>query len=336
MHRPVDESRRRTSQRGTLPSMLETWDSSIADLRGRPFTVQQAHASGLSTSQLHRAVRAGALRRPVRGVYLPARLPDTLALRVSALSLLVPPDAFVCDHTAAWLHAGDRALIPGDHLLVPPISCFRAASGYRLRRDGVRSGEREVASEDVMEVSGLRVTTPLRTALDVGRLSRNSDVRLHGMDTMSSLGVFTAEDLQRGVLRFDGHRGVVGLRALAPLVDGGSQSYGESALRLRWHGAHLPRPLTQHAVPGPHGSTFFLDMALPGVKLAAEYDGEAFHSTAGQRAHDSERRLWLRRLGWTVTTFRKEHVFGSKQDAEQRLRAAFADLTSGQVERRYY
>ena len=57
----------------------------------------------------------------------------------------------------------------------------------------MRSGERAVEEGDLTEIAGLRVTTPLRTALDLGRLSRNNDVRLHGMDTMLSLGAFSHE-----------------------------------------------------------------------------------------------------------------------------------------------
>lgn len=307
------------------------------DQLGRgPFTTQDALDAGMSKIQLHRAVVAGWLRRPARGVYLPAALADTLERRVATLSLSAPADAFICDHSAAWLLAGDRALVPGDHLAIPEVSCFRTTSGTRLRREQVRSGERSVHPDEIIEVGGLRVTSPLRTALDIGRLARHNDVRLHGMDTMLSLEVFTLDELLEQVPRFKGQRGVVGLRALAPLADGGSQSFGESALRLRWHEAHLPRPITQVPVPAPMGSTYLLDIALPEEMLAAEYDGEQFHSSPEQRAHDDERRRWIRRAGWELEEFRKEHVFGQRQSAEQRLRRVYEALKSSRQRRRYF
>lgn len=306
------------------------------DLRDRPFTLAQARDVGVDARQLHRAVRAGWLRHPVRGVYVPSSLPDDLRTRCAVLQLSIPEDAFVCDHTAAWLHAGDRALVPGDHRLVPELSCFRPTDSGRLRRDEVRSGERLVEPGDVVSLGGLDVTTPLRTALDIGRLARNDDVRLHGMDTMLSLGEFVLDDLLGEIVRFKGHRGVVGLRALAPLADGGAASFGESALRLRWHRAGLPRPVTQLEVPGPHGSSYFLDIGLGDVMLGCEYDGEDFHSSPDQVAHDRARRLWIRRQGWALEEFRREHVFGRQQAIEAHLRATYAALVAVTRRRRYF
>ncbi len=302
------------------------------DLRDRPFTTQQALDAGMTHDQLTRAVMSRWLRRPAKGVYVPATLEDTLETRCAALSLSVPDDAFIADHSAAWLIAGDRALVPGDHLTVPEVSCFRTRTGSRLRRHQVRSGERELRADEIMELGGLQVTTPLRTALDIGRLARNTDVRLHGMDTMLSMGVFTQAELLAEVPRFKGYRGVVGLRALAPLADGGSQSFGESALRLRWHQAHLPWPTTQHPVPG---TPYILDIALPEETFGPEYDGEEFHSSPDQKAHDATRRREIHRAGWTVEVFRKEHVFGPRQNAERRLRATYDALVLGRTSRTY-
>ncbi|WP_261818706.1 type IV toxin-antitoxin system AbiEi family antitoxin domain-containing protein [Nocardioides sp. OK12] len=297
----------------------------------RPFTTAEAHDRGLGDRQLRRMVQHGWLRRPVHGVYVVGALEDTLELRCAVLRLVVPDDAFLCDHTAAWLHAGDRALAPNDHLGTPEMACFKRAG--RLRRSTVRSGERAVRDSDLVEIGGLVTTTPLRTALDLGRLPRSNDARLHGMDTMLSLGVFEHGELLAGVNRFAGQRGVVALRALVMLADGGSESFGESALRLRWHQAGLPRPVTQLEVPRDGGAAYRLDMGLPEEKAGAEYDGQEFHSSPEQREHDQARRAWLRRA-WTVEVFRRDNVFGGEQDAERRLRALHESITSNR--RRHY
>lgn len=309
---------------------LSPWPAELAE---RPFTADEARESGLTSKDLTRAVQEHRLRRPARGLYIPASIPDTLANRCATLSLSVPADAFVCDHTASWLLAGDRALVPNDHLVIPEVSCFRPTTCGRLKRDHVRSGEREISEDELIDLGSLRVTTPLRTALDIGRLARNNDIRLHGMDTMLSLGTFTRDDLLDSLPRFKGYRGVVGLRALAPLADGGAASFGETALRLRWHQAHLPWPATQVEVPG---TPYVLDIGLPDEEFATEYDGVAFHSTPEQVAHDAARRRELSRRGWVVEPFRKEHVFGQRQTAEQRLRSTYAAVVAGRKSRTYF
>ncbi|MBZ5737006.1 type IV toxin-antitoxin system AbiEi family antitoxin domain-containing protein [Nocardioides mangrovi] len=301
-----------------------TWFDRLDDLPpGRPFTTADAREVGLSHNALHRLTSGGILRRPIAGVYVGAAVEDTLMLRCAVLRLVVPDDCFVSDRSAAWLHAGDRALAPGEHLSIPSISCFRPSDGGRLRNGITASGERAVLPRDLMDVDGLRVTTPLRTALDLGRLQRTQDLKLHGMDTMLSLGRFSHEELVHEVSRFNRQRGVVELRVLAPLADPGSESFGETALRLRWVGAGLPRPETQISIRVDGREAYRIDLGLEELLLGAEYFGQQWHDD-GTRAYDDERLEWLdRERGWLIEVFRKQHVFGIDQDAERRLRAAF-------------
>jgi hypothetical protein len=289
-----------------------------------PFTRAMARQWGVGDKSLHRLVIAGYLRRPIRGVYVAAQVTETIALRCFMLSLVVPRDAFVCDRTAAWLHAGDRALAPNEHLTPPPISCFLPSDAGRLRNKLAQSGEREISERDLEDIHGVLVTTPLRTALDLGRMQKTRDLRLHGMDTMLGLRVFRHDEMLAEVRRFNRRRGVVMLRALAPLADGGSESFGESALRLRWYDASLPRPQTQVPVIQGGREVARLDIGLEGLRFAAEYDGEEWHD-GDQQPDDEDRREWLGEShGWAIEVFRKEHVFGRLQNAEIRLRRAFA------------
>lgn len=303
---------------------------------GAPFTRVQARSVGIADKQLHVLTKRGHLRRPVRGVYVAGQLPDSLQLRCQILRLAVPAGAFICDRTAAWLHAGPGALGPNEHLAVPLVSCFRPSDSRRLRTCLARSGERAVVASDLEELHGLLVTTTLRTALDLGRLGGNHDLRLWGMDQMLGLRQFTPEELNGEIPRFKGQRGVVGLRHLAPLADGGAQSMGETALRLRCYAAGLPRPTTQIEVPRACGSSYWLDMGLPELRFAAEYDGVEWHSSDAQVRHDAARRLELREEQWLVEVFRKENVFGRTQDAEQRLAAAYRHARSTQGNRTWF
>ena len=273
--------------------------------------------------QLTRAVRAGLLRRMVHGLYVAADVPDSIRLRCAGLTLVLPDDAFICDRTAAWLYTGARSLGPNENLSVPPISFFRPSSKRSRLGATTRAGERAVIDEDLTEVHGLRVTTELRTASDLGRLETNRDLRLWGMDNLLSTAAFTLDELIGTIPRFKGERGVVGLRTYAPLARTGSQSFGESALRLRWYDAGLAEPILQCPVTLSDGTTYFLDMADGEQRFAAEYDGAEWHSTPDQRAHDEYRRGRLADEGrWEIEVFRREHVFGKQQDAQARLRSS--------------
>lgn len=280
----------------------------------RPFTSRSAREEGLTYVMLNQLVLLGVLAHPLRGVYHLAGLSDCLALRVAVLKLVVPPGAVVTDRTAAWLWGAERVLPPGAHLEIPPISMF-CLPGSRLRNKLVESGQRMLLPSDTEVVDGLRVTTPLRTACDVGRLLHR-DQAIGVLDALAALNRFTVPHLLAETARFKGFRGVVQLRYLAPLVDKRSGSPGEGTLRLRWIEVPLPRPECQVEVCGPDGRSFFVDIGLPDRRFGAEYFGEEFHGEE-QREHDENRLGWVREQeGWTITVARKHNVYGAGQDID--------------------
>ena len=180
----------------------------------------------------------------------------------------------------------------------------------------------------MVEVDGLLVTTPLRTACDLGRLLRR-DQAFAALDSLTALERFTLPELEHSVERYKGYRGVVQLRTFVPLVDPRSQSPGESILRLRWYDTGLPRPECQIEVPGPSYTSYWLDMGLPEIRFAAEYDGEEFHGTDDE-VHDSERRQWISAAeGWIIVVARRANVFGQRQDVHALLQRGYREaLTS--------
>ena len=288
--------------------------------QNRPFPTTTAREAGAAWTDLRRLVIEGLLRHPVKGVYCSNRVPDDLDNRIDVLRLVVPDDCVVTDRTAGWLWGAPMILAPGDHLETPRVSVF-APPGRRLRNGLADSGERALAPRDVMTIRGLRVTTPLRTACDLGRLLHR-DQALAAMDALAVLRVFTVEQLCVEVLRFKHYRGVVQLRTLAPLVDPLAGSPGESALRLRWYDAGLPRPECQVEIPAPNGGIYLLDIGLRDRRLGAEYDGEEFHGD-DQREHDEARREWARKHEcWTIVVARGPNVYGREQDIERLLREA--------------
>jgi hypothetical protein len=289
----------------------------------RAFTRMHAIEGGVDPRRLRALVEAGLLRKVLRGVYAASQAPDSVLFRARALSLVVPDCAVVTDRTAAWLH-GVPILERGAHLEAPPISVCETVDS-RVRRAGIDGRRRQLLDRDVTELHGIRVTTPLRTGLDLGRRLWRFDA-LAAIDGVLRLGVVHDELLEES-LRFRGHRGMRQLRGLAPLGDGRSESPGESALRLHWYDAGLPPPEPQFGIRDEGGREIYrLDVPLPEARFAAEYDGEEFHSTDEDVEHDEERRDWIRRhRGWLILPFRKDAVYGRNTDITARLRAGFVE-----------
>lgn len=286
-----------------------------------PFTYQHALERGISPKQLRRLHERGFVRRMLKGVYVAAQAPDGLMLRARALGLVVPPDSVVVDWTAVWLYTG--MLPPNGHLSVPPVTVFRHAGRGRLRNDLCRSGERTFIDEDIQDVLGLSVTTPLRTTWDVGRFV-HPDSAIGAMDALMRTGLVDRNELLKGVRRFRRQRWVTRLRLLAPQADGRSESPGESLLRLRWLTTpDMPYPQPQVPILDDDGREIFrLDMGDPEVRYAAEYDGIQHHSSPADREHDRARREWIREhRSWVIDVFDKEDLTTeSHPRTEDRLR----------------
>lgn len=275
--------------------------------------------AGVGRHALARLAEHGFVRRVLRSVYVAGQVPDGLLLRARALALITPQDAAVTDWSACWLHTG--VLGPGEHLATPPVSIFRSPGGCRLRNDLCSSGERTFSRDDLTVLEGVTVTTPLRTALDLGRLQKR-DWALAGIDALLRAGAFTTTALLDNVERFKGHRWVVQLRELAPLGDGRAESPPESVLRLRW--LDLPsllRPEPQVSITLPSGHEIYrIDLGVRALRFGLEYDGEEHHSSNADRAHDLRRRNDLaERFGWLVVPVTKANVFGAGRDVERIL-----------------
>lgn len=298
----------------------------------RPFTTKEALARGVAARDLRLWVAAGRLCHPLRAVFHNADLPDSLALRMACLRLICPPDSVVTDRTAGWLLGAPMILAPGSNLVVPEPSIF-LPPGRRLRNGIAHSGERRLAERDVMRVGDLWVTTPLRTACDLGRLL-HPDQAIGAMDALAAVGGLDAGRIERELVRFKGYRGVVRARALAPHVDAASESPEESLVRFRWISVgRAPRPRLQVPVPSPGDSWFYLDIAAPEIGYAAEFDGKQWHGPR-QQGIDLDRRDWIRtEFGYVIDVFTGDDVHGLHETASARLRYGFAAARESLSER---
>jgi hypothetical protein len=106
-----------------------------------------------------------------------------------------------------------------------PVTMDLPLGRGRLRNKLVDSGQRALLPRDTTELHGLRVTTPLRTALDLGR-QRWPEPAISALDAMHRLDAFSRAELCHEIDRFKGMRWVTTLRQVAPHMDGRSQSGG--------------------------------------------------------------------------------------------------------------
>ncbi len=288
----------------------------------RPFTSHQAESLGVSRRTFAAMVRGGLLRPVLREVYAVAQAPDDVLMRAQAIGLVVPAHTVVASRTAAWLHGVD--ILPRTALAAAPSIEVVNTDDSRVRRPGADGRRRGLIASDVTTVHGVRATTALRTALDLGRLLWRFDA-LAAIDGFLRIGV-PHELLAAEIGRFTGYRGVRQLRLLVPLGDGRAESPGESALRLRWYDAGLPRPELQVWIYDDDGVPIFrLDLTDRDVRYAAEYDGMEFHTEPEAIEHDEARRRWIAtERDWVIDTFGKDEVYGSTPDPLPRLASGHA------------
>lgn len=292
-----------------------------------PFTTAQARAAGWTPGALRRAASSGEIVRLLKGVYVGAGVELSIEVRCAAASLVVSPHSVVCDRTAAWVH-GANVYGLREPVASAPLETCVLRSHSPSRRAGVDGRTRDLAPHDLMETGGVTVTTPVRTALDLGCALPRSRA-LGAMDKLARLHGFTAADLLVELPRFGRRRGVVQLRQLVAIVDGRSESMRESWVRLLIHDAQLPPPELQWWICVDGVPTYRLDIAYPDHKLAIEYDGEDYHLlTPEQLEHDADRRAWLRANGWTVIVLTKADLDGSAEGSWLReVRAALRPQT---------
>jgi len=176
-------------------------------------------------------------------------------------------------------------------------------------------------------IEGLTLTTPARTALDLGcwySIGR----AVAEVDALVAATALEMAEVEVLVLRCPGRRGIRFARRALSLVDGGAQSPKETWLRLLLVEGGLPRPRTQIPVLDERGHLFaYLDMGWDEIMVAVEYDGEQHRTDRRQYMWDLRRLERLESLGWIVVRVvagdRREDILG-------RVRAAIARRASRQ------
>lgn len=250
----------------------------------------------LTRRRFEAAVNTGVLERLWQGIYCLGAPTDQLRLRGLDLSCGRP--VAVCLATAAAMFGFDTEQPAELHVLDPPRCALRNADGLVVhRRDGA----------PLVVVDGRRATSPAWTAIEVARSLRRPRA-LATLDAALRSGTCGRPDLWRAAVEQKGRRGIVAVRDLLPLADARSESPMESESRLAMLDGGLPVPELQYEIIDGNGDLRRLDFAWPDDRVAAEYDGVAWHSGPEAMISDRRRQNAVADVDWTVVPIVFEDV----------------------------
>jgi hypothetical protein len=257
---------------------------------------RDAVATGWSDGELSRLVRAGELSRLRRGAYVDSVLPaepaalHRLLVRATMAGLRRP--AVVSHQSAAVLHGLPLWDVPLDRVHVT-----RRPRAWNDSSAVLCCHVAQLRDDEVVEMDGLQVTDPVRTALDLAR-SLPLEAAVVALDAALHLGALSHE-LLRGRL-FD-IAGTPGSRTAARAVtaaDGRSESVGESRSRVILYRWKLPPSDLQFEIRSPSGVLVARsDFVWEADRLVGEFDGRIKYGRllrpgqdAGDAVRDEKRR----------------------------------------------
>jgi len=226
-----------------------------------------------------------------RNVYLRKDHQLSAVSRAMAAWLWSGRTATVAGLSAAALH-GSRWVDPGS-----PAELNRAEAcptvGIVIHRGTLLADESGV-------VGGIPVTTPARTAFDLGRRTGLTAAVIR-LDALANATGLTPAAVGAVAECHPGARGVIQLRRVLALMDGGAESPQETRTRLLLVRSGLPKPATQIVVHDRFGYPFArIDMGWAEWKVGVEFDGAQHWTDRAQRTADIDRYAELAARGWII------------------------------------
>ncbi len=245
----------------------------------------------LSDKVIRRMVRSGRWRIGERGVYVVAGAPRTFEQAVM-VAVLGECEGAAASHLAAGVLHGLVTTQPARIDVTVPGQ----------QHDGRRPGKlvhraESLGDHDVRRVSGIRVTCPERTLVDLASVLEQGRLE-HALDTALNRGLTSIPSLERYIRerKLTRLKGMGRLRRLIADRKRGVPGSGlERALRrvLREH--RLPEPERQLRTGGGR-----LDFSYPAYNIFIEVDGDWAHGTAAALRSDLRRQNALVLERWDV------------------------------------
>lgn len=215
--------------------------------------------------------------------------------------------AVASGRTAARLHRlpliDDRDPATGaDEHLLEDVTVRTAAGPLRIVRHGEqrvlrRTAQRLVPSEVGRRSSGLWVTTPVRTLVDLAGLL-SPEALVCAVDSALHRHLVDEDQLAAAVREHAWSPGVVALRGGAARGDRRAESPAETLARLALLPV-LPGLVPQHRLRDASGRVLArFDLGDEALRLAVEADGKAAHAGSVMAAKDRQRDRVSERHGW--------------------------------------
>ncbi|WP_138999330.1 type IV toxin-antitoxin system AbiEi family antitoxin domain-containing protein [Rhodococcus zopfii] len=292
-----------------------------------PLFRRDALAAGRTDAELRRAVRRGDLTRLTPGVYLDSKGTRHLddigrhAIHARAAGVKLGSCAALSHISAAVLHGFDvwRTDLGRVH-----VTNGRDAGGQRSATRYVHAGRLD---GDVVELDGVRVTSPARTVVDLARTVSADEAVVIGDSALRSF-----PGLCYGGLLDVPRTGIAAARRVIGFLDGRSESPGESLGRLRLRDSGIPDPDLQRIIRTPRGVFVArVDYFWERWGIVGEFDGMAKYEgvddvRAEKRREDALRDLGFEVVRWTwPELFRFETVVARFERALRRIRSAPSD-----------
>jgi very-short-patch-repair endonuclease len=230
---------------------------------------------------------------PWRGVYSVGRPELTRRGLFVAAVLACGKDAVLIDASAADLwHV--RAQRGG------PIE-VSARTAHDL--PGIRTRRRHLRAADITTHQGVRVTTPVRTLVDLAACLTPLQIE-RCVNEADKLELIDPESLRE---QLDDYPGIAGVGRLRRILDIRTFTLTDSENEQRFlpiaRKAGLPRPLTREWVNG-----FRVDFYWPELKLIVETDGLRYHRTPAEQALDRLRDQAHTAAGFTCLRFTRAQI----------------------------
>ncbi len=195
----------------------------------------------------------------------------------------------------AVLHGAAAAKLTFWPELTVPL--IEASAGRDLRRAGFLIKRRRLPVELIVEIDGVRATSPALTALDL-----STTLGGNAIDTVLRTRAATLDQLHAALAVMPCRDGNRERRML--LLDSRDKPWSEAERDLH-------RILREAGITGWEGNwgfekltgTYWIDVAFPGLKLAIEVDGWEFHKTKEAFENDRWRQNDLVLAGWRVLRF---------------------------------
>ena len=299
--------------------------------------IADSHAT---KDRIHRRVRKGELIRLLAGICIPSarliglnsreRKTAVFIARMCALSLRYP-DYVISGSVAAYLLG-----LPADDqiekltLYAPSRDCPRHIHfpAITVEKNERFSAVTTTVSRPRSPVSsikylGFRIATPARVVVDCARLLNEQHgfpIACAGLARACQFDRFRQAEsrVRQEEARKEFHEtltdtplntiGRERARWVIDRADAGCESPGEALVLLALLRAGIDGMTTQEEVHVA-GHTYFIDIALPNLKIAIEFDGRIKYGDTVDEVHDSieaeqRRQRDLERDGWTVIRVR--------------------------------